>query len=69
MADRPAFQINWNLPPGHISTRCAECAGQGAIPVQRSYADSDGNVGSMTVPQQCTGCKGKGGFRGLQPPA
>jgi DnaJ-class molecular chaperone len=66
--ERLAFQINWNLPPGQLTTRCPECLGQGSVMVERSYSAADG-VGTIRVPAQCKGCRGKGTFPGMQPPA
>lgn len=63
-----AFQIDWNLPPGLVSTRCPECLGQGSVMMERSYSATDG-VGTIRVPAQCKGCRGKGTFAGMQPPA
>lgn len=68
MANRPAFQINWNEPPGQINTRCAECGGDGVVIVERAYMSGD-DVGTVRVPAQCKACRGVGKLAGLHPPS
>ena len=66
--ERRAPQVDWNLPPGPTVTRCPECAGEGAVMVERRYAARD-EVGTLHVPAQCRGCRGTGTFPGMRPPA
>ncbi|OLT13838.1 hypothetical protein BJF78_21025 [Pseudonocardia sp. CNS-139] len=70
MTDRPAIRrnrTNWNLPPGQITTRCADCVGEGVVITERAYASGD-EGGIVRVPAQCRSCRGRGSFPGMQPP-
>jgi hypothetical protein len=65
--DRRALQVDWNKPPGQVTTRCPECLGNGSVLVERCYSAAAG-AGTLSAPVQCRGCGGLGVFSGMQPP-
>jgi DnaJ-class molecular chaperone len=65
--DRQALQVNWNRPPGNVSTRCPECLGHGSVVVEQCYSGAH-RTASLSVPVECGGCGGAGTFPGMQPP-